>query len=362
MADPLRILQQRPQRSAAVPPPKNARRRSHRKQSGTPVSYSFGKLAIKAPVPDLGADELAEPAPAPLAGPQDAIDYERLLGDGELALTIAVGHESKDSQARSARPGESVSANKARSVRTWLKKNDFARVEAKQEPGKEHYAAERSITYPGKDGVPKTRSVKIRINLIVPRRGAAEEFARALNESEVLLYTGHARGGMGPDFDGIKKKLENFVLGAYSKQHEGQVITGSLNEHAKRVITRKVNDLEQMTRSRAWTPDKYRVWFFNACTSLLYVNDIRGGLLPPDMGRENLGLLGTKRTVSAAAGAEATLAFLDGLLAARPAAEIVADMNEQVAQYHRKGGMSKEELAGRSDTYFSDGRTVDAAP
>lgn len=361
MSDPRRVLQKRSHSAPAAPASRSTRRRSTHRH-GTPVPFSFSNLPIKAPSPGQNADETTEPAPAALAGPQNPIDYERLLADGELSLTIAVGHESKDSKARSARPGESVSANKARSVRTWLKKNNFARVEARQEPGKEHYAAERPITYPGKDGVPKTRSVKIRINLIVPREGAAKEFARALNESEVLLYTGHARGGMGPDFDGIKKKLENFVLGAYSKQHEGGVITGSLNAHAKRVVTREVNDLERMTRSQAWTPDKYRVWFFNACTSLLYVNDIRGGLLPPDMGSENLGLLGTKRTVSAAAGAEATLAFLDGLLTARPAAEIVEDMNRQVARYHKKGGMSDAELARRSDTYFSEGGTADAAP
>ena len=360
MPTPRRLLQNRSQSSPAAPTSRTTRRHSaHRR--GTPAAFSFPNLPIKAPTPAQTADEAAEPAPAPLR-PQGGIDYERLLGDGELSITLAVGHDSRQSRAADRQERETNSGYKARNLREWLQRNDIKRVDPDSAQGTEHYEGVRSITYPGPDGVPKTRSVKIRVSLIVPGKGAADEYEKALNDSEITLYSGHSRGGLGPDFDRVRSALGNFVLGAYSEQHKSGKLGRTLNSHAKKIVTDHVNDLERMTKRQAWTPDRYRIWFFNACSSLLYLRSIRGGLLPPDMGRSNLGFFGTDKPVSGVGAIRATLDFLEGLFAGRSSEQIVGQMNATVDKRLEEVGTKGKKLENRIDPYFGEGGTVDAAP
>ena len=54
-----------------------------------------------------------------------------------------------------------------------------------------------------------------------------------------------------------------------------------------------MNDLEEMSKTGKFDKEKYRVWFFGACTSLAYFDELRGGILPESVDRSNLDLLGT---------------------------------------------------------------------
>lgn len=296
---------------------------------------------------------LDQEAPLPGRVQEHYVDYERLLADGRFDVTIAIGYESKPVSAPDALDErESVSAFKHRNIQEWLKSRKFQRRENSEQPGHEHYVLETQIVFPGRDHKARSKKVTVQVNLIVPHKGAAAQFERALNESELTLYTGHARGGMGPDFDEIRSALENFVVGGYSRQR----LPGALNSHAAGVITRHVNDLERMTRSGGWDQQKYRVWFFNACTSLLYLRGIRGGLLPVPMDRQNLDVFGTTNLVPSSAGALTSLTFLDGILQGQSMEQIVASMSKDVEKTLKQGsGASQAEVNRRSNPFFREG-------
>lgn len=304
-----------------------------------------------------GLRQLDKEATQPKQLREHYVDYERMLADGRLDITLAVGFETKPIQAAEAEsPDESVSAFKARHLRQWLAERKFTRVGKSDQPGQEHYELKTRLSFPGRDRQVHTKEVTIQVNLITPQRGAAAQFRRALNESEITLYTGHARGGMGPDFDDIKSALENFVLGAYSTKHAQGKLRGSLNSHANEVITKHVNDLERMTQRDGWDRQKYRVWFFNACSSLLYLRGIRGGLLPEEMGTQNLDLFGTTKPIHPTTGTWAALTFLDGILQTHSMEQIVTDMNRDAEKkIGELPGVTQSERETHRNPFFREG-------
>jgi hypothetical protein len=85
-----------------------------------------------------------------------------------------------------------------------------------------------------------------------------------------------------------------------------------------------------MTDRGAWDENRYRVWLFYACTSLNYQDELRGGLLPPSMNRENLDIFGTNKSVPIAAGLEPTFAMIEGILNAQTMEQIVAAMQQRM--------------------------------
>lgn len=75
---------------------------------------------------------------------------------------------------------------------------------------------------------------------------------------------------------------------------------------------------------------RYRVWLFYACTSLNYQDELRGGLLPPGINRENLDIFGTNKAVPIAAGLEPTFAMIEGILQAQTMEQIVRVMQQRM--------------------------------
>ena len=147
----------------------------------------------------------------------------------------------------------------------------------------------------------------------MPARPASS--ARRSRTPRSTLYAGHARRGIGPDFDPDNSPAENFVIGVASALHaSGRAIEPSQVEQHHYVINR-VNDLEQMTARGEFNREQYRIWFFNACTTLAYFDEIRGGILPASMDRSSLDLMGTRDPMPLIAEMPETLAMLDGILA-----------------------------------------------
>ena len=98
----------------------------------------------------------------------------------------------------------------------------------------------------------------------------------------------------------------------------------------------KKNDLEAMKDANAWDPEKYRVWFFAACSSIAYVDELRGGLLPEKMDRHNLDIFGTTQSIPIAAGLTPVFSNLEGILAAETMEQIVERMQKSSLEAFRK--------------------------
>ena len=317
-------------------------------------------------------------APAPGKQEQHYLDYDRLYGDGKLDVTLAIGYDE----------GESHFADLDR-ARAWMAANTLARVpvappapapgapdvisgadvpagdSAGTDPNRdvhrgfstpETYTGKRSVTYPDKTGARVTKDITITVTLVPPGIGGKANFTKGITESELVFYNGHARRGIGPDFDADKSPYENFVIGVGSALHEsGRVQAAGAVAESHYVINKK-NDLEAMKGQ--WDPEKYRVWFFNACSSIAYFDELRGGLLPDKMDRHNLDLFGTTQSVPIAAGLAPVLANLEGILAADTMEGIVARMQAATIAAFRKAlsdaGYSDDKINAALASYKGD--------
>jgi peptidoglycan hydrolase-like protein with peptidoglycan-binding domain len=282
--------------------------------------------------------ELDTSAPPPGASEEHYFDYERLFADGYLDVTIAIGYDEGGSHT------DSLAA-----VRAWMTSHGFELVPA-QAGRPMQFRLRRDVTYPTSHGTRMTREVIVRANVVTPGAGAARQFGQALAESEVTLYAGHARRGIGPDFDADTSPAENFVIGVASALHAaGRAIEPSAVEQHHYVINR-VNDLEQMTARGEFNREQYRVWFFNACTTLAYFDEIRGGILPASMDRSSLDLMGTRDPMPLIAEMPETLAMLDGILR--------ADTMEQITRAMTRAGIETIMAIPDSEISAADRRAL----
>ena len=260
--------------------------------------------------------ELDRTTPKPGAREEHYFDYERLFGDGFLDVTLAVGFDENGAH-----------TGMIKEARDWMKARGFSAMPV--EAGKpEEFRVRRNVTYPTRGGNRVTREVIVRIKLVPPGPGAKGQYAQGLKDSEVAIYNGHARRGIGPDFDEDKSAKENFVIGVSSALHAaGRAVAPTRVEQSHYVVEKK-NDLEQMTKGGAFDKEKYRIWLFEACTTIAYFDELRGGILPGEVDRTNLDLMGTRRPAPLITEMASSLAMLDGILAAKTMEQIAASMDK----------------------------------
>lgn len=259
--------------------------------------------------------ELDRTAPKPGAREEHYFDYERLFGDGYLDVTLAVGFDESGTH-----------TDMITEARDWMKARGFQAMPVEQ--GKpEEFRLRRNVTYPTRDGDRTTREIIVRLKLVPPGPGAKGQYAQGLKDSEVAIYSGHARRGIGPDFDDDKSAGENFVIGINSALHKaGRAIASSKVEQSHYVVDKK-NDIEAMSQSGAFDKEKYRIWLFEACTTIAYFDELRGGILPDQMDRTNLDLIGTRAPALLVNEMASSLAMLDGLLAAKTIEQVTEAMD-----------------------------------
>ncbi|MEA2675508.1 MAG: hypothetical protein QOI92_2700, partial [Chloroflexota bacterium] len=82
------------------------------------------------------------------------------------------------------------------------------------------------------------------------------------------------------------------------------------------------------TKSGAFDKEKYRIWLFEACTTIAYFDELRGGILPDPVDRTNLDLMGTRIPAPLITEMQSSLAMLDGILAAKTIEAITASMDK----------------------------------
>ena len=290
--------------------------------------------------------KLDKATPPPGQITEHYLDYERLFADGRLDVVLSIGYDEGDTH-----------YDDLKEARAWFAAQKFTKTgpeppkpaapkegeapapdpDAETRKGlsvPEMYTAKRSVTYPMKDGSRTTKEITVSVTLVPPGTGGKAAFAKGLNDAELTLYSGHARRGIGPDFDKDKSPYENFVLGVNSALHKaGRVVGPNAVAQSHYVISKK-NDLEEMKST--WDAEKYRVWFFSACSSIAYVDELRGGLLPEKMDRHNLDLFGTNQEIPIAAGLSPVWANLEGILAADTMEAIVARMQASTLAALRK--------------------------
>jgi len=269
---------------------------------------------------------------------EHTVDYDRLLADGRLDVTVAIG--ATDETVSGASPGDParpVEELQAERFRAWMTSYGFNR-ELLGWAGNQYWKATRTIDWTGSDGTEHSREVDIWINLIVPTTGASREFREGLSSDEITIYSGHARYGSGPDFDAKASPLENFRIGIDTAQQAAGRRTRVEEARRHGVVIDQEHDLLEMVNSGNFDPEAYRVLFFSACTSLAYLDEVREHIGGP----ENTDVVATRRpslftTAESEVGVAEVQRFLEGILGAESVESIVNDLDEAQRQLHQPG-------------------------
>jgi hypothetical protein len=175
-----------------------------------------------------------------------------------------------------------------------------------------------------------------------------KSYTEFLSQKEIVIYSGHAKYGTGPDFDEEKSVKENFIIGVNSALHKAGKLTAGYNAHMNKILEGYGNDLEAMSKAGKIDPDKYQVWFFNACSSINYLDEVRQGLVTDKSGKikskANLRFVGTRHSVSSDA-----LKIVDAILKMKTMDQIISIMDINEKALPREAGEKEHD-----SYYFSD--------
>ncbi len=259
------------------------------------------------------------------------IDYGRLFKDKKLEIGIAIGEPFHSS--------EFVNIVKFLKGRKFKLTHDSV--------GKKSFIKKKRFSVQGDKTAPPVE-IEIIVDVISEKAVSPKKtFGKFLSEKEITIYSGHARSGTGPDFDPKASPAENFVIGVNSALHKAGRLKKSKSSKMKKILKNRKNDIEAMSKVGKFDVKKYQVWFFNACTTMAYLDEIRGGLVTSKKGkkksRADLRFFGTKKGISLTTEA---IPILEGVLDMQTMEEIIAAMH--------KAETGKEPSKGKSDIFFAD--------
>lgn len=329
--------------------------RQFRARHAPPASTTLDAAALRV---------LDRVAPPPGEQVEHTVDYDRLLADGRLDITVGVGHSDSRTLVEDAESGEYEETERtfeeaaAERFRSWLADNGF-RLELFGLSGEEFYRTAHEFTWTGGDGTVRTRTVDVWVRLVVAGPGAAAAFRRGLSSDEIAIYKGHARYGSGPDFDAKASAVENFRIGIDRALEEAGRRTRVQEARRHGVAVDEENDLVEMTSSGEFDEDRYRVWFFNACTSMAYLDEIREHA----GGTDTVDVVGSRTPTSfSVLDSEAELTrvqrFLEGILDAESIESVVAGLDELERELREAHGGTAPAGGTYTSSGFGDNPTV----
>lgn len=306
---------------------------------------------------------LDQVAPPPGQATEHTVDYGRLLADSTLTVTAAIGFTDRTTLRRDSgtdeleateTPVEEVSAER---FRGWLRDRGFEFF-LHGADGAEHWHKLHEFTWLDADGQEQAETADVWVRLVTPGPGAASAFRQGVSDDELTLYHGHARYGSGPDFDDKESATENFRIGIDEAMAEAGRRTSVEEARRHGVAVDEEHDLQEMVASGEFDPERYRVLFVNACTSMAYLDELRSEV----GGQENLDVVGTREPVRFTAeesrvSVDELQVFLAGVLAGDTVQDIVAALEE--SQVERFGPRAVDRrglytMSGVGDNPVSD--------
>ena len=248
------------------------------------------------------------------------LNYDLLLADQRLDVTIAQGY-IEEIQQRENEKAKQLHEYNLDDLRNYFQQNGYTDL-GKSGNIKQLFEKNQPVKYQNTEGRLVEKDILIRVTVISPNgQESLEAFTEAILGSEVLIYEGHGRRGLGPDFDAINIPDGNFLISLKSSLHAKGTVQAPGDRTYPKVSVQE-NKLEKLTVENRWGENiKYRIWFFNACNTRFYLDEFRSDLLPADL-RAHTDILLTQNLVSLYTGAATSLAFLDHLLKALPTEDL----------------------------------------
>ncbi len=279
----------------------------------------------------LGA--LKQTAPAPGKTLVRSAEYDKMFADGRLDTTIAVGYDEGKAHLKETRKIlKGLRADGYKAV-DYSKLSDKERTKLgltkdRYDPNAQYFHKTFKDSKTGKD-------IDNVVRLITPGAGgkkARDSYKQALEQDELVIYSGHARYGTGPDFDDIKKGDGNFVI-----DEKGNRTHDKPPSYLKKSIKGRDSDLGQIKKKPA-----YQMVVMSACTTDAYLHNLRGSKF---QGRDNSNtdVVSTTQPTWVGTGAKHVLAFTKGVTERQTRSDMMQTHNKIETDYSArlKAGGSK---------------------
>jgi hypothetical protein len=243
-------------------------------------------------------------------------DFTHLLADDVISITMATGYTEEVTD----NFGVAFHVDLAEKTKHWLLSRGFYPTQS--EGNIQEYETTEFIRDPENQQVHKTR---IKITMILPGKGSAQAFMKAMNTSEIIYYAGHARGGLGPDFDTRNSSDEQLVWGLHDKEKKGR-FDNPTGQYYKKINHKEGNDLEKAYTKKIVdkTPSTYRIWMLNACKTKHFLDEFENGLMPK---RDQLDVVLTNSLVYMGSYFDSMRLFMETILQPTPVEKMISDMN-----------------------------------
>lgn len=239
-------------------------------------------------------------APPPGKSLVRSAEYDALYADGRLDVTVAVGFDENGAHGR-----------KEKEILAGLKKQGYRPVRDADKPrlGLTGERDDPSVRFFTKSFVdPKTKNdVDAVVRLVTPTgerdSKARDSFQRAVGQDEVVIYSGHARYGTGPDFDDIESGAGNFVV-----DPAGNEIGDEPPAKLKKALKGRSSDLSKVDGGPG-----YQLMIMNGCTTENYVDDLRDPRAFKGRDNANTDVISTTMVTLTRTGGDHALRFLEGV-------------------------------------------------
>lgn len=267
-------------------------------------------------------------APAPGNKLERSAEFDKLYADGTLNMTIAMGYDESGGHIRANR--ETLKGLKTQGYKPL----DVSKLSAKQK-GKLNLDEGRydpnAEYFHMKFKDPKTKKdIDSVVRVITPFTGGATaraSYEKALQEDEVVMYTGHARYGTGPDFDDIKEGAGNFVI---DESGNG----GKPPSKVRKAIAGRGTDLDQLTKR-----PPYQVIVMQACSTEHYLDAMRDGNKFAGRNETNTDIIATNNITWVGASGTHNLGFLEGFTSRQSNRAMLDQHNQIEMNYSRSIGV-----------------------
>ena len=233
-------------------------------------------------------------------------EYDRMFKDGVLNTTIGIGYDED---------GNDIEQRKdivSGMVRRGFESLDVAgKTDAElQKLGLDPKTIDREATYFTKTFDNDGKDVRALVKLVDRNStNPKKQFGDGMENSELVIYSGHARYGSGPDFDDIKSAKGNYVVG--QPYEEGHVTIGA-------------NDLK-----KAKMTEGYQMMMFDGCTTRNYVDDLRA--IPKNKNAANLDIIASNKELPWSTGTDDVFTTLDGVMGKKSVDAMKADLEKRNA-------------------------------
>ncbi|HVY60997.1 MAG TPA: peptidoglycan-binding domain-containing protein [Planctomycetota bacterium] len=203
-------------------------------------------------------------------------EYDRIYEDGRADMTLAFGHDEDGSTAgqvestlrglqqqgfRRVTPGSLSPAERAK----------YGLTPDRVDPGISYWVKDFKDPATGKPVVAVTK-ILTPDSASTPE-GVAKLFQKAIQDDDVVMYDGHARYGTGPDFDDIDSARGNFLINPAGNYPD----MGADPAPAHLLDALKSKPGASLAGTTV-PKDKYRLLFFDACSSENYIPSLKSGL------------------------------------------------------------------------------------